>query len=180
MTDSGAADTRYSRVEYERRFLVDPGSEWSRSVEPYTKTFEDTYIRHTRLRLRVLRDSDTARQVIKLTQKLASPSPYFHTIGRLLLSPREHALFAALEGDHLRKTRHYHRYEGRVFSIDVFAGELEGLVLCEVEADSLAELMAIAPPPYARPEVTEDPFFTGGSLCRTSRSELLTKLATIA
>ena len=50
--------------------------------------------------------------------------------------------------------------------------------MCEVEADSLEELMAIEPPPYARHEVTADPFFTGGNLCRTSRADLLAKLIT--
>jgi hypothetical protein len=38
--------------------------------------------------------------------------------------------------------------------------------------------MAIEPPPYAPHEVTEDPFFAGGNLCRTSRADLLSKLAT--
>lgn len=65
-----------------------------------------------------------------------------------------------------------------MFSIDVFEGELEGLVLCETEAAGLAELMAVEPPAYAKQEVTEDPFFTGGNLCRTTRADLLRKLST--
>ncbi|HSS50759.1 MAG TPA: hypothetical protein VLX28_17610 [Thermoanaerobaculia bacterium] len=64
-----------------------------------------------------------------------------------------------------------------MFSIDVFEGELDGLVLCETEADGLDELMAIQPPAFASREVTEDPFFTGGNLCRTSRAELLQKFS---
>jgi CYTH domain-containing protein len=65
-----------------------------------------------------------------------------------------------------------------VFSIDVFEGELEGLVLCETEADGLDELMAIESPAYVQHEVTEDLFFTGGNLCRTTRADLLRKLST--
>ncbi|MBI1762982.1 MAG: hypothetical protein HYR56_16265 [Acidobacteria bacterium] len=114
-----------------------------------------------------------------MTKKFASDSPYFQTIGRLLLSPDEYKLFDSIAGEWLRKTRYYHHHLGQVFSIDVFEGELAGLVLCETEAASLPDLLRIEPPAYARQEVTEDPFFTGGNLCRTTRAELLQKLSTL-
>ena len=172
-------EIKYTRVEYERRFLVSPHINWNSLVEPYSKRFEDKYLRNTRLRLRLLTDSDTGRQLIKLNKKFDSASPYFQTTGRILLSPGEYKLFGEMEGDQLNKTRYYHNYLGRVFSIDVFEGELEGLVLCETEADSLEELMGATPPEYARQEVTEDPFFTGGHLCRAMRTDLLSKLAVL-
>jgi CYTH domain-containing protein len=172
-------ESKYTRVEYERRFLVAPLANWRSLVEPYSKRFEDKYLRNTRLRLRRLTDSDTGRQLIKLTKKSDSVSPYYQTISRILLSTGEYQLFNRLEGDPLSKTRYYHHHLGRVFSIDLFEGELEGLVLCEVEADSLEELLNAQPPAYIRQEVTEDGFFTGGRLCRTTRAELLDKLATM-
>jgi CYTH domain-containing protein len=173
-------ESKYTRVEYERRFLVSPYSDWRSVVESYSKTFEDKYLRHARLRLRILTDSDTGRQIIKLTKKFESVSPYFQTISRILLSSSEYHILAGLEGDRLKKIRYYHNYHGRVFSIDAFEGELDGLVLCEVEAEGLEELMLADPPAYAKYEVTEDVFFTGGNLCRTTRAELLRKLDTIA
>src|SRR5215210_2398952 len=124
-------ELKYTRVEYERRFLASPHSDWRSAVESYSKRFEDKYLRHTRLRLRILTDSDTGRRIIKLTKKFESASPYFQTISRILLSPSEYRLLDGLEGDRLQKIRHYHNYRGRVFSIDVFEGELEGLILCE-------------------------------------------------
>jgi CYTH domain-containing protein len=166
-------ETKYTRIEYERRFLVSPQEDWRSAVEPYSKTFEDKYLRQGRLRLRILTDSDTGRRLIKLTKKSESDSPYFQTISRILLSPSEYELLDALPGDRLRKTRYYHLDRGRVFSIDVFEGELDGLILCETEAEGLEELMSIEPPPYTGREVTADPFFTGGNLCRTSRADLL-------
>src|SRR3954453_12930527 len=117
-------ETKYTRVEYERRFLVSPQADWRSLIQPYSKTFEDKYLQNSRLRLRILTDSDTGRRIIKLTKKLVSDSPYFQTIGRILLSPGEYELFDALPGDRLRKTRYYHIHQGRVFSIDVFEGEL--------------------------------------------------------
>ena len=172
-------ETKYTRVEYERRFLVSPQADWWSAVEPYSKVFEDKYLAGTRLRLRIQTDTDTGRRLIKLNQKLESPSPYFRTIGRILLSPEEFGLFEGLAGYRLNKTRYYHRSSGQVFSLDRFEGELEGLVLCETEAEGLDELMRIELPAFATREVTEDPFFTGGNLCRTTRADLLRKLAAL-
>jgi CYTH domain-containing protein len=170
-------EAKYTRIEYERRFLVSPKADWRRSVESYSKTFEDKYLRNSRLRLRILSDSDSGRRVIKLNKKFESASPYFRTVNRILISPDEYQLLDGLEGDRLTKIRYYHNYLGRVFSIDAFERELEGLVLCETEAASIDELMAVEPPPYATREVTEDRFFEGGNLCRTTRQELMLKLS---
>jgi len=170
-------ESKYTRVEYERRFLVRPDADWRNSIEPHSKLFEDKYLSGTRLRLRVLSDSDSDRRIIKLTKKDESISPYFRRISRILLSQSEYEVLDRLEGDRIRKTRYYHHYLGRVFSIDVFEGELDGLILCETESDSLEKLMSIEPPPFAELEVTEDSFFDGGNLCRTSRQELLVRLA---
>ncbi len=172
-------DTKYARVEYERRFLVSPQADWRSVAEPYSKAFQDKYLRDTRLRLRILTDSDTGRRVIKLNKKFESSSPYFQTITRTLLSPNEYYLLDGLEGDRLEKKRFYHNHLGRVFSIDVFEGDLEGLILCETEAEGIDELMSAQFPPFATHEVTEDTFFTGGNLCRTTRADLLRKLAAI-
>lgn len=166
-----------TRIEYERRFVVSPRANWMGNVESYSKALEDKYLSNTRLRLRQLIDSDTGRRLFKLNKKQESPSPYFCAVNRILLSPVEYELFYAMEGNELKKTRYYHHFAGRVFSIDVFEGELEGLVLCETEANSLEALMEAKPPEYAKQEVTEDIFFTGGNLCRMTRLDLLRKLS---
>jgi CYTH domain-containing protein len=170
-------EVKYTRVEYERRFLVSPHADWRSAVESYSKTFEDKYVRDSRLRLRILTDSDTGRRVIKLNKKFESPSPYFRTISRILLSQNEYELLDGLEGDRLKKIRYYQYYHDRVFSIDVFEGELDGLVLCETEAEGLEDLMSAEPPPYAKHEVTDDKFFEGGRLCHTTRADLMRRLS---
>src|SRR5947208_13412444 len=134
MQNLSEEETKYTRIEHERRFLVSPQADWRSLVESYSKTFEDKYLRDTRLRLRILTDSDTGRRLLKLTQKSESASPYFQTISRILLSPSEHALFDSLAGYRLRKVRYYHHAHGPVFSIDVFEGELEGPVLSQTDA----------------------------------------------
>src|SRR5690606_1393288 len=141
--------TNYTRPEYERRFLVSPGAPWRELVEQNSKSFEDVYIRRTHLRLRVLSDSSTGQEYIKLTKKLGSASAYVQMTGSIPLSPMEYEFLSGLEGDRIRKQRYYHFHRGHVFSIDVFQGELNGLVLCEVEAGSLVEVMGIAMRDYA-------------------------------
>jgi len=171
---------KYSRIEYERRFLVAPNDDWKRFVESYSKTFADKYLKGTRLRLRILTDSDSDRQLIKLTKKFESDSPYFQQITTIILSPNEYPIFDALEGNRLKKVRYYHHYGSRIFSIDVFENELDGLVLCETESDGLEDLMSTELPDYILREVTEDVFFQGSNLCRTTNAELLNKLSTFA
>lgn len=170
-------ETKYTRVEYERRFLVLSKDKWMGDVEPYSKILKDKYLRNSRLRLRLLTNSDSNEQIIKLNKKFESDSPYFQTISRILLSPEEYKLFDSIEGDWLIKTRYYHKHLSYMFSIDVFEGELDRLILCEVEAESLEQLMDIKFPEYATIEVTQDFFFTGGNLCRVTHLELERKLA---
>jgi CYTH domain-containing protein len=98
-------------------------------------------------------------------------------VSRILLAPGEYALLEGLPGNPLKKVRYYHNYLGRVFSIDVFEGELQGLILCETEANGLEDLMSAEPASFARLEVTEDPFFEGGNLCRTTRAHLIRKIS---
>lgn len=65
---------KYARIEYERRFLVDPSFDWQRTVKPYSKLLEDRYLDCGRLRVRRLEDSDTGRVAFKLTKKFESDS----------------------------------------------------------------------------------------------------------
>ncbi len=167
----------YTRTEYKRSFLVKPTSDWQSLVEPYAKTHQDKYLRQTRLRLRVQTDTDTGRQLFKLNRKADSDSAYYRTVSRILLSASEYERLDAIEGDRLNKTRYYHHYLGQVFSIDVYQGELEGLILCKTETDELASLLKLKPPDYALREVTKDLFFTGGNLCRATRAELIVQLS---
>ena len=163
---------KYTRVEFERRFLVSPDSDWQGHIQPYSKLLQDRYISGTRLRLREMIDLDSGRKLIKPTKKEASETPYFRRISRILLASDEFKVFAELDAFEIKKTRYYCTSFGSVFSIDVFTGELEGLILAEAEAESLDELMLIEPPPFVRCEVTENAFFDGGNLCRVSCEEL--------
>ena len=54
---------KYSRTEYERRWLVRPDSGWKALVEPYSKHLHDLYLDGSRLRLRHQLDVNTGGQI---------------------------------------------------------------------------------------------------------------------
>ena len=91
----------------------------------------------------------------------------------IILSPEEFsALEKEIEGKRLHKIRHYYPCEGRVAEIDVFQGELKGLVIVEFEFGSADELKKFKMPPFCLADVTEEHFTRGGVLCGKSYSDL--------
>ena len=73
-------------------------------------------------------------------------------------------------GRRIDKSRHRipHR-DGLTIELDVFTGELDGLVLAEVEFDSLEALHSFTPPDWFGPEVTDDGRFANASLALHGR-----------
>ena len=163
---------KYSRLENERRFLVDPASDWRSRLSPYARRVEDRYLACGLLRLRCLTDLDSGRIVYKLTKKYTGTATASQPIATLFLSGPEYRAFQSLPGRELEKTRRYIDHESRVYAVDTFAGALTGLVTCEIETDTLTELESLAPPPWAACEITTDPFFTGGQLSMLSPGQL--------
>jgi CYTH domain-containing protein len=156
------------RIEHERRFLVE-GDAWKDGGPLPSRLIEDLYLRNTALRIRVITELDGTR-VLKLSKKYPSESRSSRYMTTMLLDPAEHALLDALPGHRLRKRRHYRIHDAHKFCIDVFERTLAGLVLCEVEADTAAELVAIAMPPWVTREVTDDPSYDGGQLAGRSKT----------
>ncbi len=62
-------------------------------------------------------------------------------------------LFALAGGGQLEKTRHYLHHGGLLWEIDEFSGRNQGLVVAEVELESVDQ--AVSLPPWAGSEVTD-------------------------
>lgn len=76
----------------------------------------------------------------------------------------------------LRKTRFTKRYDGKLVEVDLFEGLLDGLVLAEVEFESLDESLMFEPLPFFGKNVSSDPKYSNAYLagiagCWESRSE---------
>jgi adenylate cyclase len=83
------------------------------------------------------------------------------------------ALLALATGPLIEKTRHYCEFEGHLWEIDEFSGDNAGLVVAEIELDSLDA--AFARPPWLGREVTDDGRYYNLNLMREPYSRWSTR-----
>jgi hypothetical protein len=121
-------------------------------------------------------EAASARRVFKLCKKYPSPDPLSGPIVNAYLTRAEHAVFARLPGWSIRKRRYRLTAGGAKYAVDVFQGELDGLILCEIEGASRDAVRGAAFPDWAAVEVTADIAFTGGRLCRTKADEIAVRI----
>jgi len=158
-------ESKYSRIERERRYLLQDLPEGLTRAD-YHLQITDNYITGTRLRLRKVRDPQTNKWVVKFTQKFA---PDANDLSRTIitntyLNAIEAETLAIFDANEIRKNRYKFEFAGHQFSIDMFLGDLFGLVLAEVSFDTDEELDNFPLPPFALAEVTNNEIFTGGKL----------------
>ena len=78
-------------------------------------------------------------------------------------------LLEKCDGRIIRKTRYKMPVEGYpslTAELDVFSGELEGLVILEVEFSSIEEALTFTPPAWYGKDVTEDPAYHNSAISR--------------
>lgn len=163
---------KYAKLEIERRFLVNPADAPDLTGLAFRR-IEDRYLDETRLRLRSMTHSATGARELKFCKKYEGGDAIVGPIVNTYLTEAEHAALAVIPAATIAKRRY--RVDG--FGLDVFEGELAGLMLCEAEAPTLEAAQALAFPTWAAREVTTDLFFTGGSLCRTGATIIKARLA---
>jgi CYTH domain-containing protein len=152
---------KYARYELERRFLLNRLPEGA----GHGRLILDRYIAGTRLRLRRVEPPEPQ---YKLSQKEAPAPPDYAvtTITTIYLSEEEYGVLSALPGRELHKRRHHLG----PYSIDVFEGELTGLILAEITFESDAEIRAHPTPDFAARDVSDDVRYTGGALAANGLS----------
>lgn len=167
------AASKYARVELERRYLLQDLPEGLTRASPHVQ-ITDNYITGTRLRLRKVRDPQTNKWTVKLTQKFApvSEDPSRTIITNIYLNALEAEHFAMFQENEIRKNRYSFEFEGRKFSVDMFLGDLFGLVLAEVRFATDDELDNFPKPSFAIADVTNLELFTGGKLCELTFADI--------
>ncbi len=166
-------ESRYALLERERRYLLDGLPEGLTRASPHVQ-ITDNYITGTRLRLRKVREPQTNKWTVKFTQKFA-PNPADLSraiITNIYLTAAESEVLSVFEANEIRKNRYAHEFAGRKFSIDMFLGDLLGLVLAETSFNSDEELDSFPPPPFAVEDVTNNDLFAGGNLSVSTFSEV--------
>ncbi len=167
------SESKYALVERERRYLLQDLPEGLTRASPHVQ-ITDNYVTGTRLRLRKIRDPQTNKWTVKLTQKFAPnrEDSSRTIITNIYLNALEAEVFGMFQENEIRKNRYPFEFEGRTFSIDMFLGELFGLVLAEVSFATDEELDNYSRPPFALADVTNHELFTGGKLCELTFADI--------
>jgi CYTH domain-containing protein len=167
------AESKYARVERERRYLLQDLPEGLTRASPHVQ-ITDNYITGTRLRIRKVRDPQTNKWTVKFTQKFAPDSSDLSRtiITSIYLNAMEAESLRMFDANEIRKNRYWFAFEGRKFSVDMFLGDLFGLVLAEVSFESEEELDSFPKPPFAIADVTNHELFTGGKLCELTFADI--------
>ena len=171
-------ESRYARVERERRYLLRDLPEGMTRADPHLQ-ITDNYITGTRLRLRKVREPRSNKWTVKFTQKYApDPNDLSRTIiTNTYLNALEAEVFAIFNTNEIRKNRYPFEFEGRKFSVDMFLGDLFGLVLAEAGFETDEELDNFRKPPFALADVTNEPLFSGSRLCELTFSDVRAEIA---
>ena len=166
-------ESKYARVERERSYLLRDLPKGLTRADHHLQ-ITDNYITGTRLRIRKVRDPKTNKWVVKFTQKFA---PNTHDFSRTIitntyLTAIEAETLSMFDANEIRKNRYKFEFEGRTFSIDMFIGDLFGLVLAETGFESDEEMDNFPLPPFALADVTNDELFTGGRLSELTFADI--------
>lgn len=144
--------------EIERKFLVRDQS-WLATVEK-TIALVQFYLAisaERSIRLRIS-DGKAAKLTLKFGSDLSERDEFEYSVP--LADAQEMMGFAV--GKVIAKTRHHVRHRGYLYEVDVFGGDLEGLVVAELEtADNVADDLL---PGWLGHEVTGEIRFSNASL----------------
>ncbi len=149
-------------VEIERKFLVKDDS-WRSDVESKTH-LRQGYLADgadAKATVRVRVTDDAAFLTIKGTTPGIRRSEYEYPIP---LADAQAMLRELVMHSVVDKTRHWVRSGGRLWEVDLFAGENEGLVMAELELGSEHETFEL--PVWAGKDVSEDPRYYNANLAR--------------
>ena len=171
-------DSKYACVERERRYLLRDLPEGLTRADPHLQ-ITDNYITGTRLRIRKVREPRTNKWTVKFTQKFApDPNDLSRTIiTNIYLNAPEAEALAVFNSNEIRKNRYKFDFQGHTFGIDMFLGDLFGLVLAEVSFETDDELDNFPKPPFALVDVTNELLFSGGMLCELTFSDVRAEIA---
>ena len=169
---------KYACLELERRYLLrELPSDLAEQANGWL--IVDRYIVNTRLRLRRMTEMESGKTMFKFGQKYraSSQSGVETTMTNIYLDEKEYHSLSKLEAREIVKRRYRYVNGGLEYGIDVFEGELSGLILAEIECETEQECERLQPPSFSLREVTEDIFFTGGFLATLTKEEFEAGLA---
>ncbi len=163
------------RDELRRVFLLQTLPEPVERSSSHLQIF-DNYIENTRLRIRSVRSPETKQWAFILQQRFPVNEQLSHwKIAEIYLNENEHKIFEPfenreikknerVESNEVRKNRYFLDLDKKQFAIDLYLGDLWGLILAKVGFETEKDLLEFETPKFSVMEVTNDEFFVGGNL----------------
>lgn len=160
-------------LEIERTFLVKYLPENLKQFK--SKKLVDIYIPrktgHAAIRIRQQGDK------FLITKKTRAGSANELKEETIVITEEDFNIFKSMQkAGTIEKTRYYYPYKNHIVEIDIFDGRHKGLVLAEIEFNSMEELNSSTIPDFCLADVTENEFVAGGLLCNISYNSLEPKL----
>lgn len=159
-------------MEIERKWLVDPAripydlsALESCRIEQHYITFSPA------IRIRSINSGEQYVMTVKTHPDSESPSPLARDEHEFPISERDfEQLREEAKGVPVCKTRYFHTLpSGLKEEIDVFGGDLSGLVFLEIEFPDLASAEAYADPDWVMRDVSNDGRYKNSSLAAQGR-----------
>ena len=162
--------------EIERTFLA---KEIPSDIESYpSKEIIDIYVPessdHPTLRIR--KNGDKYEITKKEPVKDDPSHQHEHTIP---LKEEEFNSLIQSPGKKVHKKRYFYPYNGKELEIDVFQGELKGLVLVDAEFEQHDEKDEFEMPSFCFKDVTQEKLIAGGMLCGKSYEDIQEELESL-
>ncbi|PVD53179.1 adenylate cyclase [Terrimonas sp.] len=145
-------------LEIERKFLINH-NKWNTLPKPQGKLYRQGYLLndiHKTIRVRL--SNENAFITIKGKTTGATRSEFEYNIP--LTDAKQ--LLDNFSNNEISKTRYNISYRSKLWEIDVFHGENEGLIVAEIELQSEGEPFDI--PDWVTEEVTHDPRYYNANL----------------
>lgn len=90
----------------------------------------------------------------------------------IILTKPEFEALSAVEGKKVHKLRYYYQYKGRIAEIDVFQGNLKGLVVVDFEFKKIEDKDDFEIPDFCLADITQEDFIAGGMICGKSYGDI--------
>lgn len=161
-------------IELERTYLAKYLPEGLEGCD--CKEVIDVYIPHTEKHpvLRIRKNGDKYEMTKKTPLDDGDVSEMLEET--IVLSQEEFDALMKLEGKRVHKIRYYYNYHGHRAEVDVFQGDLVGLVTVDFEFDDVDTKNAFAQPDFCLADITQEEFTAGGMICGKSYSDIEGKL----
>ncbi len=160
-----------NQIEYEKTYLLKfvPND----LIKTPYKEIVDIYIpqntEHPKLRIRKNGNKYEICKKYPVSRADASTQHEF-TIPITLAEFEE--LSGNLHGKRSRKNRYYYKYNNKIAEIDVFQGDLRGLILADFEFESEKEKAKFSQPEFCLADVTQAKFVAGGMIIGKKYQEI--------